>query len=57
MLHETPTEACCHKDKHKAPTLPHISPLSLQDEDASPLPHSFVKIHQDTDGRIPDFGR
>ncbi len=28
--HETPTETHCHEDKHKAPTLPHIHPLSLQ---------------------------
>ncbi len=27
----TPAEARCHQDKHKASTLPHIRPLSLQD--------------------------
>ena len=28
--HQIPTESCCHQDKHKAPTRPHILPLSLQ---------------------------
>ena len=26
-----PNESYCHQDKHKAPTPPHIRPLSLQD--------------------------
>ena len=26
-----PGKSCCHEDKHKAPTLPLIRPLSLQD--------------------------
>src|SRR5713101_6711733 len=33
LLHAVPTGARCHQDKHKAPTLPHIRPLSLQDGD------------------------
>src|SRR5579872_5710989 len=36
----------CRKDKHKAPTLPRIRPLSLQDVGTS-LPYSVIKIHQD----------
>ncbi len=49
LLHETPGESCCHQDKHKAPTPPHIRPLSLQDGSGCfpSLPHSVVKIHQD----------
>src|SRR5713226_3561476 len=31
LLHAVPTGSRCHQDKHKAPTLPHIRPLSLQD--------------------------
>src|SRR6266851_5381296 len=31
LLHAVPTGARCHQDKHQAPTLPHIRPLSLQD--------------------------
>ena len=31
LLHEVPTGSRCHQDKHKAPTLPLIRPLSLQD--------------------------
>ena len=30
--YETPGESHADEDKHKAPTLPHILPLSLQDE-------------------------
>src|SRR5216684_1890399 len=41
VLHAVPTGSRCHQDKHKAPTLPHIRPLSLQDGDR----------------RIPEFGR
>jgi len=29
---KSPEESRCHEDKHKAPTLHHIHPLSLQDE-------------------------
>jgi len=36
-----PNESKSHQDKHKASTLPHIHPLSLQDGDT----------------RIPEFGR
>src|SRR5581483_2401439 len=28
--YEIPLESACHEDKHKAPTHPHIRPLSLQ---------------------------
>ena len=47
-------------DKHKAPTPPHIHPLSLQDENAPPssLPPSVVNIHQDGEtvpSTIPPF--
>jgi hypothetical protein len=47
-----PNESACHEDKHKAPTRPHIHPLSLQDTgDAGgrfqSLPYSVGKIHQD----------
>src|SRR5712692_11255800 len=38
-------------DKHKAPTLPHVRSLSLQDG-ATSLPYSIVKIHQDGDVRF-----
>src|SRR5229473_8399905 len=31
LLHAVPKGSRCHQDKHKAPTLPHIRPLSLQD--------------------------
>src|SRR5229473_1197130 len=41
VLHEVPTGSRCRQDKHKAPTLPYIRPLSLQDGDR----------------RIPEFGR
>jgi len=29
-LIKPPAESSCHEDKHKAPTRPHIHPLSLQ---------------------------
>jgi hypothetical protein len=35
-----------HQDKHKAPTLPCIRPLSLQNG-ATSLPDSVVNIHQE----------
>ena len=54
--HVTPTELRCHEDKHKAPTHPHIHPLSLQDE-ATPFPYLVVKNHQDGDMRITGFDR
>ena len=41
-----PTESYCEKDKHKAPSFPHIHPLSLQDGPRALL-HSVGKIHQD----------
>jgi len=44
--HRTPEESLSREDKHKAPSLHHIYPLSLQDE-ATPFPHSVVKIYQD----------
>jgi len=31
LLHAVPTGSRCRQDKHKAPTLPLIRPLSLQD--------------------------
>src|SRR5258708_16510456 len=31
LLHAVPKGSRCHQDKHQAPTLPHIRPLSLQD--------------------------
>src|SRR5713226_5518896 len=31
LLHAVPTGSRCHQDKHQAPSLPHIRPLSLQD--------------------------
>ena len=31
VLHEVPKGSRCHQDKHQAPTLPHLRPLSLQD--------------------------
>ena len=49
--HRTPTESRCHEDKHKAPTLPNIHPLSLQDAgDASvpkqsrPYSHTLISL-------------
>ena len=49
----TATESPSHQDKHKAPTLPHIHPLSLQDEGGGfvSLLHSVGKVHQDARGR------
>jgi len=45
--HGTLTESRCHQDKHQAPTLPHIHPLSLQDRSGrfQPFPDSVVKDH------------
>src|SRR6266851_2420104 len=37
----SPTESRCHQDKHKAPTLPLIRPLSLQDPMRS---STFIKV-------------
>src|SRR5947209_3485227 len=37
-LHAVPKESRCHQDKHKAPTLPHIRPLSLQDPGMHAVP-------------------
>ena len=52
-----PGEADGHEDKHKAPTHPHIRPLSLQDgsERFRSLPYSVVKHHQDQDRRMIEF--
>jgi hypothetical protein len=33
LTNYNPNGSCCEEDKHKAPTLPHIRPLSLQDGD------------------------
>src|SRR5581483_119421 len=43
--HQIPEESCCHEDKHKAPTQPHIRPLSLQNwsEHSISLPHLVSK--------------
>jgi hypothetical protein len=46
-----PGESRCHEDKHKAPTHPHIRPLSLQDAGDEgghfqSLFYSVVKNHQ-----------
>jgi len=41
LASRNPNESKSDQDKHKAPTLPHIRPLSLQDGDT----------------RIPEFGR
>jgi|SRR5581483_125584 len=50
-----PTPSHPHQDKHKAPTLPRVRPLSLQDEDAPPpFPNSVVTIHQDGGRLLPD---
>src|SRR5713101_2787314 len=40
-----PKGSRCHQDKHKAPTLPHIRPLSLQDPFRS---SPFIGIGADT---------
>ena len=40
-----PDESYSHEDKHKAPALPRIRPLSLQDGDAPPLIPSFDCQH------------
>ena len=45
--HVTPTASHYHEDKHKAPTLPLIHPLSLQDGGAS-LPYSIGNVHHDS---------
>src|SRR6266853_6059843 len=54
VLHAVPTGSRCHQDKHQAPTLPHIRPLSLQDpmrsstfirRGADTLPVLVVNIH------------
>src|SRR5216684_1678679 len=44
-----PDHSSCHQDKHQAPTLPHIRPLSLQDGGGRlpSFPYSVVNIHQD----------
>ena len=60
--HHTPGKSRCDEDKHKAPTLPHIRPLSLQDGGGhlKSLPDLVVKHYQDGGGTfrvIPTFGR
>jgi hypothetical protein len=51
--HEIPNESRCHEDKHKAPILPCIRPLSLQDEGERFLsfPYSFVKFIRTEQGK------
>jgi len=52
----TPNESWCDEDKHKAPTHPHIRPLSLQrwGGRSVPFPYSIVKNHQDAgDASVP----
>src|SRR5581483_8364227 len=44
--HQIPEASRCHKDKHKAPTLLRIHPLSLQDGGMC-ITGLIVKIHQD----------
>src|SRR6266851_6559294 len=55
LLHAVPKGSRCHQDKHQAPTLPHIRPLSLHypmrlstfiRRGADTLPVLVVKIHQ-----------
>ena len=55
--HHTPGESRCDEDKHKAPTLPHIRPLSLQDGGGhfQSLPDLVVKHYQDGGGRFALF--
>jgi len=43
VLHAVPTGSRCHQDKHEAPTLPHIRPLSLQDPMRS---STFIRIYR-----------
>ena len=45
LLHAVPTGSHCQQDKHQAPTLPHIRPLSLQDPIRS---STFIRIGADT---------
>src|SRR5216684_274928 len=45
LLHAVPKGSRCHQDKHQAPTLPHIRPLSLQDPIRS---SKFIRIGADT---------
>ena len=51
---QTLTASQGHQDKHKAPALPRIHPLSLQDGSRWCLsfPHSVVKDHQVGNGRV-----
>src|SRR5229473_6388872 len=53
-----PDHASCHQDKHKAPTLLHVHPLSLQDggRHSHSFPDSVVKNHQALDHDGPVFG-
>jgi len=60
VLHEVPTGSRCHQDKHQAPTLLHIRPLSLQDGDTRITP--FGRQHSSgervcTAGWFCDDGR
>ena len=44
------------QDRHKAPALPVIHPLSLQDDERFlPWPDSVVKDHQNTGGHFLSF--
>ena len=50
LRHETGMNRAATKDRHKAPALPPLVPLSLQDSGplvAFSLPALIVKIHQD----------
>ena len=57
MLHGTLAESRCHEDKHEAPTLPHIRPLSLQGAGGpfQSFPDVAGKIYRDAGGRFPLF--
>ncbi len=46
-----PDETCCHEDKHKAPTLPRILPLSLQEAGDAGVPVITAFGCQSSSGR------
>ncbi len=49
LLHEIPTGSRCHQDKHQAPTLPHIRPLSLQDPIRS---SKFIRVRPQRSAKV-----